>query len=118
MNYNSYNYGNEMEGCQNSLKWLIGIVALFFCVFGQPIFFSDDLYVTDEKAIAYIEDMTGANRVEIIVDDGNEFYLVHDMEDVTFDVWLYFEDKPRERAQFRCTDGWFRDMVCRGYTED
>lgn len=98
---------------------LLGVLILTILAvplaFALPYLIPNDIWVTDERAIAHIREMTEANRVEIIVDDGNENPFVHDVQDVTFDVWLYYPEQERQRAQFRCTDGFWRDMVCRGY---
>jgi len=92
------------------------LVFLSFLLF--DFVFPDVRWVIDSKAIDYIADMTNASLVILINDDGNDNPIIHDITDVTFDVELYYSDgREMERQQFRCTDGIFRELICRGYSD-
>lgn len=95
------------------------IVSAVVAIAQTPILtayiFPDMVWVTDERASEYIIDMTGALYVVILNDDGNNNPIVHDISDVTFDIELYFPDEVIRR-QFRCTDGFWRELICRPYS--
>jgi hypothetical protein len=111
MNYN-YKYEEfDTKGCFQG----IGVLLLIVFFVGVTVFSAQETWVTDEAAKAYIQEMTGARHVEIVNDDGNSNMFIHEMSDVTFDVWLYFHDGTRRRSQFRCTDGYGYSIICRGY---
>lgn len=89
------------------------LVAIFAII--SLIVFADQAWITDADGLAYIKDMTNSARVQWINDDGNENILVHEVDNVTFDVYLWDESGNKTRAQFRCTDGVWQDLICKGY---
>lgn len=105
---NRYDSSEDMTGC----IWLfIGAMVLFF----TSVWWNSAVWVTDEAAlIRFHELLPDADSVEIITDSGNDNVLVHEIANVQFELRVT-EDGESHRISGTCTDGIFRDLVCRVY---
>lgn len=76
------------------------------------------VWVTDEAALErFHELLPDANSIEIITDSGNDNFLVHEINDVQFEL-MVAQDSESRRISGTCTDGISRDLVCRVYTDE